>query len=108
MTVRLAFLSIALVGMTGLAPAQATSTSLTPQHTKPVQIARSAEAPTPTAKPARLHGTQAMAGRCSDHQAVAMTDEYGFRYDSFGDRLNAGGCVIPPPHTLPGARVVQD
>jgi hypothetical protein len=45
---------------------------------------------------------------CVRHFKVAMTDEYGFRYDSRGDRLNARGCVIPPPHTPPGARAYRD
>jgi hypothetical protein len=30
--------------------------------------------------------------------SVAITDEYGFKYDSCGDRLNARGNVISP-HT---------
>ncbi len=45
---------------------------------------------------------------CHRHHRVAFSDEYGFRYDNRGDRLNAQGCVIAPPHTVPGARVIQD
>ena len=51
------------------------------------------------------HWHQTMAQSCGNR--VAITDEYGFRYDSQGDRLNAQGCVIPPPHTRPGARAIQ-
>ncbi len=36
-------------------------------------------------------------GRSGPHH-VAITDEYGFKYDSCGDRLNARGYVISP-HT---------
>jgi hypothetical protein len=38
---------------------------------------------------------------------AAITDEYGFRYDSEGNRLNAQGCVIAPPVTPPGAAAYQ-
>ena len=41
------------------------------------------------------------------HQ-VAITDEYGFKYDAQGNRLDANGYVIPPPQTQPGARVIQN
>jgi hypothetical protein len=41
------------------------------------------------------------------HQ-VAITDEYGFRYDRWGNRLNAVGHVIAPPHTSAGALVIQN
>jgi hypothetical protein len=37
-----------------------------------------------------------------------ITDEYGFRYDSEGNRLNGQGCVIAPPVTPPGARAIQN
>lgn len=39
---------------------------------------------------------------------VAITDEYGFRYDTWGNRLNGAGYVIAPPHTPPGATVIQN
>jgi len=45
---------------------------------------------------------------CAHPRKVAITDEYGFRYDARGDRLNAQGCVVAPPHTPPGARAIQD
>ena len=40
--------------------------------------------------------------------AAAITDEYGFRYDSWGNRLNGAGYVIAPPHTPVGATVIQN
>jgi len=39
---------------------------------------------------------------------VVITDEYGFRYDAWGNRLNAAGHVIAVPRTLPGATVIQN
>jgi hypothetical protein len=45
---------------------------------------------------------------CARHFRVAIVDEYGFRYDARGDRLNAQGCIIPPPHTPPGGHAIQD
>lgn len=72
---RMAILTIALIGVAGMAQAQS-------------------------------HEMQAMAHTCGAPKKVAMKDEYGFRYDSRGDRLNAQGCVIAPPHMIPGAKVL--
>jgi hypothetical protein len=38
---------------------------------------------------------------------VAIKDEYGFRYDSRGDRLDASGHVMPPPVTPPGTPALR-
>jgi hypothetical protein len=47
-------------------------------------------------------------------QAMAPTgpdgtfkDEYGFRYNSRGDRVDARGRILPPPVTPPGARALK-
>lgn len=42
----------------------------------------------------------------SPHE-VAIKDEYGFRYDSRGDRLDASGHVIAPPVTPPGTPALR-
>ena len=42
----------------------------------------------------------------SSHEAT-IKDEYGFRYDSKGDRLDAGGHVIAPPVTPPGTPALR-
>jgi hypothetical protein len=42
----------------------------------------------------------------SSHEAT-IKDEYGFRYDSRGDRLDASGHVIAPPVTPPGAPALR-
>ena len=93
MTTRLAFLSIGLISAAGLAHAQATV---------PVPLHN----PAPTS--AGLHQAQAVAHTCRNPQKVTITDEYGFRYDIRGDRLNAQGCSIAPPRTMPGAQVLQN
>jgi hypothetical protein len=90
MTTRLAFLTLALLGVAGLAQAQTTGSGVAYPN-----------APTED----RIQ--QAMGEGLCGHR-VAMTDEYGFRYDGRGDRLNARGCVIAPPVTPPGARAIQN
>ena len=42
----------------------------------------------------------------STHEAT-IKDEYGFRYDSRGDRLDASGHVIAPPVTPPGTPALR-
>jgi hypothetical protein len=42
----------------------------------------------------------------SSHEAT-IKDEYGFRYDSRGDRLDASGHVIAPPVTPPGTPALR-
>jgi hypothetical protein len=84
---RMAILTIALIGVAGMAQAQSMSTA-------PAGIA------------GQSHEMQAMARTCGAPKKTVMKDEYGFRYDSRGDRLNAQGCVIAPPHMIPGAKVL--
>ena len=84
---RLALLTAAFVGMTSVAYAQSPTTS-TPSPYYPEQA------------------QQYQSDRGCGHQ-VAITDEYGFKYDGMGDRLNARGCVIRPPHTPPGGRAIK-
>ncbi len=93
MTTRLAFLTLALLGVAGVAHAQSSMGA-------PM-------APMATSTHAGAYPQQAMGTGSCGHQS-AITDEYGFRYDSQGDRLNAQGCVIAPPVTPPGARAVQN
>jgi hypothetical protein len=42
------------------------------------------------------------------HHQVAITDEYGFKYDAQGDRLDASGHIIAPPVTPPGVSAIQN
>ena len=45
--------------------------------------------------------------RMETPHAVAFTDEYGFRYDAQGDRLDARGYVMAPPVTPPGVAALR-
>ncbi len=85
---RFAVFAAVLIGMAGVAHAQSMST------------------PTDTTSHHHWKRTSATMMQACNNK-VAITDEYGFRYDSQGDRLNARGCVIPPPHTRPGAKPIQ-
>lgn len=86
---RLALLAAAFVGITGVAYAQSPATSTSTPHASYPEQAQ-----------------QYQSDRGCGHQ-VAITDEYGFKYDGMGDRLNAQGCVIRPPHTPPGGRAIK-
>jgi len=83
---RFALLTVALLGMAGTASAQQMN-GVTPDYE------------------GGRYASATMAHACGNK--VSITDEYGFRYDRMGDRLNAQGCVIAPPHTVPGAKVIQ-
>jgi hypothetical protein len=45
--------------------------------------------------------------RLNERHPVAFKDEYGFRYDAQGDRLDANGNVMPPPVTPPGTPALR-
>ena len=85
MFMRLSLLALTLIGVAGVANA-ATMTQATPPRGQMVDM----RSPPP--------------GR----HKVALTDEYGFHYDRWGNRLNHAGYVIAPPHTPPGAHVIQN
>jgi hypothetical protein len=78
--------TLVLAGLAGLANAQTNGPMVAREETSPSQPMM-----------------QEHQGR--ERHQVAITDEYGFKYDSRGDRLDANGHVIDPPHTLPGAAV---
>lgn len=45
--------------------------------------------------------------RMENSHPAAMKDEYGFRYDAQGDRLDASGHVTSPPVTPPGTPALR-
>ncbi len=45
--------------------------------------------------------------RMNEQHPTAMKDEYGFRYDSKGDRLDGRGYVTAPPVTPPGTPALR-
>ena len=103
-----AFLAAALIVTAGAAQAQ--SPSYPPSTPTPSTQTPNAQAPNATQMPNSQMNTQvpnqaqsggAMGG-CG-HTAT-MKDEYGFRYDSAGNRLNGSGCVIAPPVSPPGTK----
>jgi hypothetical protein len=99
--IRQSLLALALIGLAGVASAQTVISS--PPQPSPGDYQRQApglqppsqQAPDQQAQMAPSYGDS----RCG-HQ-VAMRDEYGFRYDSQGSRLNGRGCVISPQNTTP-------
>ncbi|SJZ49699.1 hypothetical protein SAMN02745126_01347 [Enhydrobacter aerosaccus] len=94
---RLLLCTAALIGMAGVAQAQTMGTSMG---------ASSMGSSVGPNYQQQAYGSDTMErGPCG--HSVAITDEYGFKYDSMGDRLNGQGCVIAPPVTPPGARAIQ-
>ena len=110
----LSLLALAAMGVAGAAQAQTTTYG-----------AGGAAGQAPAAQPmqpmpgaqgqAVQSGGQMQSGGMMDQpmQSQAMTptgpdgtfkDEYGFRYNSRGDRVDARGRILPPPVTPPGAR----
>jgi hypothetical protein len=45
--------------------------------------------------------------RLDNPHPVAFKDEYGFRYDAQGDRLDSRGYVTAPPVTPPGTPALR-
>jgi len=88
MFARLSVLTVVLIGLAGLANAQAKEQVATHEQGSPSMTT--------------MHEHSGSAR----HQ-VAITDEYGFKYDAQGNRLDANGYVVAPPHTLPGAKVLR-
>ena len=94
MITRLSFLTLAMVGVAGLAHAQMNSAATYSTGSAPMM------------QSAPSDRYQAVMGD-EGTNAVAITDEYGFKYNSRGDRLDSRGHIIAPPVTLPGARALK-
>ena len=50
----------------------------------------------------QAYPSQAMTMDSGMRYQPAFTDEYGMRYNSRGDRIDAQGRIMPPPVTPPG------
>jgi hypothetical protein len=84
---KISFVSLcALVGVVGLAQAQTYDPSI-PRGERRETVREERRLETP--------------------HTVAFKDEYGFRYDAQGDRLDARGYVMAPPVTPPGAAALR-
>jgi hypothetical protein len=92
--IRLSLLSLALIGVAGVASAQIIAS---PPQPSPGDYQRQA----PGLQPAEPQQAEMMSSSRRCGHSEAMRDEYGFRYDARGHRLNAQGCVISPHNTTP-------
>jgi hypothetical protein len=92
--IRHSLLTLALIGIAGVANAQQVISS--PPQPSPGDYQREAPGLQPPS-PQQAEMTSSFRGGCGHREA--MRDEYGFRYDARGHRLNAQGCVISP-HTV--------
>jgi hypothetical protein len=93
--IRLSLLSLALIGVAGVASAQVITS---PPQPSPGDYQRQAPGLQPAEPQQAEMNTPSLRG-CGHQEA--MRDEYGFRYDGRGNRLNAQGCVISPHNTTP-------
>jgi len=105
MTTRLAVLMVALIGVASVAQAQS-NPPLDPNG-RPYVGAKDWHAGPgdyrPGMQPRSDQQAQAVPASLGDRHQTAFKDEYGFRYDSEGNLLDANGNVLPPPVTPPGA-----
>jgi hypothetical protein len=92
--IRLSLLSLTLIGVAGVASAQVIAS---PPQPSPGDYQRQAPGLQPA--PPQQAEMNWPSNRCGHREA--MRDEYGFRYDARGNRLNAQGCVISPHNTTP-------
>jgi hypothetical protein len=90
--------ALVLFGLTGAAYAQMDQANMPPD----------AVAPYDSTMPHHYYGGEARAERYAERHQVAITDEYGFRYNAQGDRLDASGHIIAPPVTPPGVAAIQN
>jgi hypothetical protein len=109
---RLAVLAFAAaLGLAGVAQAQSSSAPLDPNgrpyvgaqnwHAQPGDYTRERTGLQPEGSMAPGYAQQAMAPMEEPH-AVAFKDEYGFRYDAQGNRLDRHGHVMSPHDPNPG------
>jgi hypothetical protein len=124
----LSLLALAAMGIAGVAQAQTTtygagSTGQAPaaqpmQPSGQMQTMPSGQGQAVQSGGQMQYGGQMQSGGTMNQsmpsQAMAPTgpegtfkDEYGFRYNSRGDRIDARGRILPPPVTPPGARALK-
>ena len=96
MSTRLAVLTLALIAVAGVAQAQSGPVLITngPQ-VSPGDYTRER----PGLQPPDSRSVSATPARGSVQHGTAFKDEYGFRYDDRGDRIDAAGHKISP-HTM--------
>jgi hypothetical protein len=110
MMTRVTILAFALVGVASVAQAQ----SRPPLDPYGRPYVSSAPQPTPgdpgtmAPSPRAMDAAPQMApSRAMAPEQPAFKDEYGNRYNSRGDRIDAAGRIMPPPVTPPGAPALR-
>ncbi len=105
---RFTLLTIALISTAGLAQAQPANTPLDPNGRPFIS---SGPQPSPgdpgTAAAPRTAPSQNQAMMGDQRSQQALKDEYGFRYNERGDRIDAQGRIMPPPETPPGTPALR-
>jgi hypothetical protein len=98
--IRHSLLALALIGVAGVAYAQTMNQNVisSPPQPSPGDYQRQAPGLQPADQQAQMAPSYG-AGGCGYQEA--MKDEYGFRYDAQGNRLNRQGCVISPQTKTP-------
>jgi len=97
--IRQSLLSLALIGIAGVASAQMMNERVIASPPQPSPGDYQREAPGLQPMDQQAQAVSPWQGRVRHREA--FRDEYGFRYDSRGDRINAQGYVISPHTTTP-------
>jgi hypothetical protein len=97
--IRQSLIALALIGIAGAASAQPMQHTIiaSPPQPSPGDYQRQA----PGLQPMDEQAQATSPYRGTVRHREAFRDEYGFRYDSRGNRLNAEGYVISPHTTTP-------
>jgi len=97
--IRHSLLTLALIGIAGVASAQPMNQVIIASPPQPSPGDDQRETPGPQPMDQQAQATSPYQGTL--HHEEAFRDEYGFRYDARGNRLDAQGYVISPHTTTP-------
>jgi hypothetical protein len=97
--IRHSLLTLALIGVAGVANAQIMNERIIASPPQPSPGDYQREAPGPQPMDQQAQAVSPWRGHVRHEEA--FRDEYGFRYDAQGNRLNAQGHVISPHTTTP-------
>ncbi len=97
--IRYSLLTLALIGVAGVANAQMANERVIASPPQPNPGDYQREAPGLQPMDQQAQAVSPWQGRVRHEEA--FRDEYGFRYDAQGNRLNAQGYVISPRTTTP-------
>jgi len=97
--IRYSLIALALIGIAGAAAAQPVQHVIVTLPSQPSPGDYQREAPGQQPMDEQAQATSPYRGTVRHREA--FRDEYGFRYDARGNRLNAQGYVISPHTTTP-------